>query len=214
MATFNPLLVGPSVMMVASRSCTSARARTRGSWAASRTLHSSRMRLSGCPEMWYSPADRSMRIRPFWEKVRSRESLARSPWSVSASGTATSVAPTIAAATALRMGRPPPEMAYLKTNETMIGFNLFRMKRARRLLPVLAIGLLVGCRARDVSPVIVQGAMDVEVRKLAGALADVREEHVQGWTFWRGTVDGYPVIVSKTLKGMAAAAAATAIGAE
>jgi len=60
----------------------------------------------------------------------------------------------------------------------------------------------------------VQGAMDVEVRKLAGTLANVSEEHVQGWTFWRGTLDGYPVIVSKTLKGMSNAAAATALVAE
>ena len=56
--------------------------------------------------------------------------------------------------------------------------------------------------------------MDVEIRKLAGTLANASEEHVQGWTFWRGTVDGYPVIVSKTLKGLANAAAATAIAAE
>ena len=41
-----------------------------------------------------------------------------------------------------------------------------------------------------------------------------RREHVEGWTFWRGTLDGYPVIVSKTLKGLAGAAAATAIAAE
>ena len=40
------------------------------------------------------------------------------------------------------------------------------------------------------------------------------EEKVQGWTFWRGTIDGYPVVVSKTLKGLANAAAATAIAAE
>ena len=63
-------------------------------------------------------------------------------------------------------------------------------------------------------PVLVQGAMDVEVRTLAAALEHVQEEHVSGWTFWIGTLDGYPVVVSKTLKGMANAAAATAIAAE
>src|SRR4051794_41782104 len=56
--------------------------------------------------------------------------------------------------------------------------------------------------------------MDVEVRKLAGALANVSEERVQGWTFWRGTLDGYPVVISKTLKGMENAAAATVLAAE
>ena len=35
-----------------------------------------------------------------------------------------------------------------------------------------------------------------------------------GWTFWRGTVDGYPVIVSKTMKGVSNTAAATAIAVE
>jgi adenosylhomocysteine nucleosidase len=79
---------------------------------------------------------------------------------------------------------------------------------------LLLCTLLTACRAAERRPVVVQGAMDVEVRKLAGALANVREEHVQGWIFWRGTLDGYPVIVSKTLKGMSNAAAATALAAE
>jgi adenosylhomocysteine nucleosidase len=79
---------------------------------------------------------------------------------------------------------------------------------------LLLCTLLTACRVPERRPVVVQGAMDVEVRKLAGALANVSEERVQGWTFWRGTVDGYPVIVSKTLKGMSNAAAATAIAAE
>ncbi|HEX9637671.1 MAG TPA: 5'-methylthioadenosine/S-adenosylhomocysteine nucleosidase [Acidobacteriota bacterium] len=63
-------------------------------------------------------------------------------------------------------------------------------------------------------PVVVQGAMPEETALLAGRLRDVRVERIGGWTFWRGTVDGYPVIVSKTLKGMSNAAAATAIAAE
>src|SRR6266545_4885654 len=89
------------------------------------------------------------------------------------------------------------------------------MKPARPLLPALSIAiLLVACRGQELRPVVVQGAMDVEVRTLAGTLANASEERVQGWTFWRGTLDGYPVIVSKTLKGMANAAAATAIAAE
>ena len=89
------------------------------------------------------------------------------------------------------------------------------MKPARRLLPALSIALLlVSCRGQEPRPVVVQGAMDVEVKRLAGALTNAREEHVQGWTFWHGTLDGYPVIISKTLKGLANAAAATAIAAE
>ena len=78
------------------------------------------------------------------------------------------------------------------------------------------------CVARDAAaparapqrPVVVQGAMDVEVRRLAGALEHAEEQKVRGWTFWRGSVGGYPVVVSKTLKGTANAAAATALAAE
>lgn len=56
--------------------------------------------------------------------------------------------------------------------------------------------------------------MEVEVRTLAAALENASEEKIQSWTFWRGTVDGYPVVVSKTLKGMSNAAAATVLAAE
>ena len=78
------------------------------------------------------------------------------------------------------------------------------------------------CVARDAAPpvrasrrpVVVQGAMDVEIRRLAGALEHAEEQRVRGWTFWRGSVGGYPVVVSKTLKGTANAAAATALAAE
>jgi adenosylhomocysteine nucleosidase len=84
--------------------------------------------------------------------------------------------------------------------------------------------LLSGCGSREgtapaqhpaaAHPVVVQGAMDLEVMRLAGALENVTEENVGGWSFWSGTLDGYPVVISKTLKGMSNAAAATAIAAE
>jgi adenosylhomocysteine nucleosidase len=97
------------------------------------------------------------------------------------------------------------------------------MSATRRLVATLLGGALwIGCVARDapapasgaIRPVVVQGAMDVEIRKLAGALQNTTEENVSGWTFWRGTLDGYPVVISKTLKGMENAAAATALAAE
>ena len=83
----------------------------------------------------------------------------------------------------------------------------------RLLAAAVIVPLLAGCAARDAAPqderpIVVQGAMDVEIRKLAGALQHVTEETVGGWTFWRGTLDGHPVVVSKTLKGMANSAAA------
>jgi adenosylhomocysteine nucleosidase len=73
---------------------------------------------------------------------------------------------------------------------------------ARLAAAMLACALLTACATREaVRPVVVQGAMDVEIRKLAGVLQN-------------GTIDGYPVVISKTLKGMENAAAATAIAAE
>jgi adenosylhomocysteine nucleosidase len=87
---------------------------------------------------------------------------------------------------------------------------------------LLAGMLLAACAGREAPPpapaaarpVVVQGAMDLEVKKLASALENVTEETVQGWTFWSGTLDGYPVVVSKTLKGVSNAAAATVLAAE
>jgi len=63
-------------------------------------------------------------------------------------------------------------------------------------------------------PVIVQGAMPSETDGLVGRLQDVRLEQIGGWKFWHGSVNGYPVIVSRTLKGIANAAASTAIAIE
>ena len=53
--------------------------------------------------------------------------------------------------------------------------------------------------------------MDIEVKTLVAALDHPTEEHIDGWTFWSGTIGGVPVVVSKTLKGTANAAAATAL---
>lgn len=74
--------------------------------------------------------------------------------------------------------------------------------------------LSVASKMPELHPVVVQGAMDLEVKKFASRLDNVSIEKVGGWTFWRGTLDGYPVIVSKTLKGISNSAAATAIAAE
>ena len=99
------------------------------------------------------------------------------------------------------------------------------MRNAFILRTALLIGMvLTVCGAQEqktravdtppeLRPVIVQGAMDLEVKKLASRLDNVRVEKVGSWTFWRGTLDGYPVIVSKTMKGVSNSAAATAIAA-
>jgi len=63
-------------------------------------------------------------------------------------------------------------------------------------------------------PVVVQGAMPSETEKFVSRLENVSTDSIGGWMFWRGTLDGYPVVVSRTLKGMANAAAATALAIE
>ena len=79
-----------------------------------------------------------------------------------------------------------------------------RHARAAAPAPATAPRARWSCRARWTS----------RCRTLAGALENAKEEKVQGWTFWRGTIDGYPVVISKTLKGMSNAAAATALAAQ
>lgn len=56
--------------------------------------------------------------------------------------------------------------------------------------------------------------MDLEVERFTSRLDNVSVDKVNGWIFWRGTLDGYPVVVSKTMKGVSNSAAATLIAAE
>ncbi len=56
--------------------------------------------------------------------------------------------------------------------------------------------------------------MPSETDRLVSRLEDAHVEIVGGWTFWRGLIDGHPAIVSKTMKGEANVAAATAIAVE
>ena len=68
--------------------------------------------------------------------------------------------------------------------------------------------------ANDQRPIVIQGPMPVESKKLAGLLENVQVKSFGPYVFWIGTIDNYPVIVSKTLKGMSNTAAATAIAIE
>jgi len=79
---------------------------------------------------------------------------------------------------------------------------------------VAALPRAARAQAAERRPLVVQGAMTIEVQQLAAHLENATEEHVGGWVFWRGTVNGYPVVVEKTQKGVANAAAATAIAIE
>jgi len=64
-------------------------------------------------------------------------------------------------------------------------------------------------------PILIQGPMPIEAEKFAERLENVEiEESGSTYEFYIGTVNDYPVIVSKTGKGMENTAAATAIAIE
>lgn len=62
-------------------------------------------------------------------------------------------------------------------------------------------------------PIVVQGAMSSEIDTLIKQLKDAKPVTIGKWQFWKGQLDGYPVIVSKTDIGMENASAATALAA-
>lgn len=64
------------------------------------------------------------------------------------------------------------------------------------------------------APILVQGAMDMETDRLVAALDNKQEVTIGSWTFWRGDIDNYPVIVSRTEIGLANASAATTVAIE
>lgn len=67
---------------------------------------------------------------------------------------------------------------------------------------------------RAPAPILVQGAMVSETDRLVAGLDHPVLETIGTWSFWRGALDGYPVIVSLTNKGAANAAAATMLAVE
>lgn len=101
------------------------------------------------------------------------------------------------------------------------------IKKKKILLSVLAgvlsIGILAGCgkstadtsnKKNELQPIIIQGAMDVETEKFAAELDNMEEVTISGWDFYKGTINGYPVVVSRTEIGMTNAAVATTLGIE
>lgn len=63
-------------------------------------------------------------------------------------------------------------------------------------------------------PIIIQGPMPIEAQHFAALLKDVSIEKTGSFVFYKGTLNGYPVIVSQTGKGLENTAAATAIAIE
>ena len=91
------------------------------------------------------------------------------------------------------------------------------------LATVLSIGILSGCeknisdasiKENELKPIIIQGAMDVETENFATQLDNMEEIKISRWSFYKGTINNYPVIVSRTEVGMTNAAVATTLGIE
>ncbi|MGG3625258.1 5'-methylthioadenosine/S-adenosylhomocysteine nucleosidase [Bacillus gobiensis] len=60
-------------------------------------------------------------------------------------------------------------------------------------------------------PIAVQGAMDMEISALLKKMGKYKEETHGSYTFYRGKINGIPVIVSRTEVGMVHAAASTTL---
>ncbi len=89
------------------------------------------------------------------------------------------------------------------------------IKRCSRLLTLLALFYSAVVAANPApAPILIQGAMDVEVETLVAALKEKQELTVGAWTYWQGTLSGYPVVISRTEVGLANAAAATTLAME
>ncbi|MBE3580437.1 MAG: MTA/SAH nucleosidase [Thermoanaerobacteraceae bacterium] len=75
-------------------------------------------------------------------------------------------------------------------------------------------GVNAGAADIDARPLVVQGAMDLEIQELVKALDNPKEITFGSWTFWQGTIDNLPVVVSRTEVGITNAAAATLLAIE
>ena len=60
-------------------------------------------------------------------------------------------------------------------------------------------------------PILIQGAIDIEINYLIDILENKEEIRIGTYKFFKGTIDGYPVVVSKTKIGQTNAGASTAI---
>ncbi|WP_342042664.1 5'-methylthioadenosine/S-adenosylhomocysteine nucleosidase [Bacillus sp. OTU2372] len=63
-------------------------------------------------------------------------------------------------------------------------------------------------------PILIEGPMPIEAEKFAQRLEKVKVEKSGTFVFYKGKIDGYPVIVAKTGKGMENTAAATTLAIE
>lgn len=63
-------------------------------------------------------------------------------------------------------------------------------------------------------PLLIQGAMDVETEIMMAALENTEDITLGVWKYTKGTLNGYPVVISRTRIGMVNAAASTTLAIE
>lgn len=63
-------------------------------------------------------------------------------------------------------------------------------------------------------PILIQGAMIIELNTIIDSLEDIEKENIGYFNFYKGTFEGYPVIVGKTEMGIVNASACTALAVE
>ncbi|MEZ9852110.1 5'-methylthioadenosine/S-adenosylhomocysteine nucleosidase [Vibrio breoganii] len=72
----------------------------------------------------------------------------------------------------------------------------------------------VESHAAPMQPIMIQGPMPIEAEYFASLLTDVRMEQAGNAKFYIGNLNGYPIVVAQTSKGLENTAAATAVGIE
>lgn len=61
-------------------------------------------------------------------------------------------------------------------------------------------------------PILLQGAMEVEINYFKEIITDLEKIEIYGYEFFKGNIEGYPIIISKTKVGLIEASIATFIG--
>ena len=72
----------------------------------------------------------------------------------------------------------------------------------------------VASQNAPLQPIMIQGPMPIEAEYFAALLDNTTTEYSGNAVFYKGTLNGYPIVVAKTGKGLENTAAATAIGIE
>ena len=93
-------------------------------------------------------------------------------------------------------------------------------KKIASVAAISAVLLVAGCNSNEQKvtkaesaprPIVIQGPMPIEAEFFADKLENVKVEKSGTFVFYKGKLNDYPVIVTKTGKGMENAAAATAL---